>query len=129
MNTTNPELEAAVKRLRLADDALRFLSEIQKETMEELTEAKRSLEARRRIIQVAGEEAREALLEAKRALEAVQAPRRIMQVTGLAEGDILALTTDGEVWRLHFFKDLHVWDQVDPLPGSPVTATRAEEDL
>jgi hypothetical protein len=126
----NPDIAAAAERLRIADDSLRFLSEMMEEAGEAFTEAKRSLETRRRIVKVACEESREALLEAKRALEAVRAPRRILQVTGLAEGgDIIALTTDGEVWRLHFFKDLHVWNQVDPLPGSPVTATRAEEDL
>jgi hypothetical protein len=100
--STNPELEAAVKRLRLADDALRFLSEIQAETMKE---------------------AAEALAEAREALEAVRAKRKILQVTGAAEGDILALTTDGEVWRLHTYKDLEIWSPVDPLPEEPPGAS------
>jgi hypothetical protein len=39
MNTTNPDLAAAVERLRIAGDALRFLSEIQAETMKEASEA------------------------------------------------------------------------------------------
>jgi hypothetical protein len=39
--STNPDLAAAVKRLRLADDALRFLSKIQSETMQEASEALR----------------------------------------------------------------------------------------
>jgi hypothetical protein len=103
----NPLIEAAVKRLRLADDALRFLSEIQAETLKE---------------------AGEALVAAREALEAVRAKRRIMQVTGTTEaGDILALTTDGEVWRLHRFKDLDCWDQHDPLPEAPPGATPVDQ--
>jgi hypothetical protein len=110
MNTTNPDLAAAVERLRIAADALRFLSEIQAETMREATEA---------------------LAEAKEAVGALRAPRRVVQVTGAeADGDVVALTADGELWRLHTFKDMDVWDQVDPLPeGSSVMATRAEPGL
>jgi hypothetical protein len=98
------------ERLRIASDALKFLADNVAETMEEATTA---------------------LAEAKEALGAVRAKRRIMQVTGTTEGgDTLALTTDGSLWRLHTFKDLEIWSPVDPLPeGSPLTATRAEEDL
>jgi hypothetical protein len=48
-----------------------------------------------------------------------------MQVTGAEGGDILALTADGALWRLHQFKDMDVWDQVDPLPEG---GARAEDE-
>jgi hypothetical protein len=98
---TNPDIAAAVKRLRIASDALKFLAENVQETMQEATEA---------------------LAEAKEALESVRAKRRIMQVTGAAD-DVLALTTDGVLWRLHTFKDLEIWSPVDPLPEEPPVAS------
>jgi hypothetical protein len=84
MTTANPDLAAALKRLRLADDALRFLSEIQKETMQEASEA---------------------LTEAKTAIEGLRAPRRAVQVAPASEqGEFLALASDGTLWRGHIFK-------------------------
>jgi hypothetical protein len=42
-----------------------------------------------------------------------------MQVTGATDGgDIVALTADGELWRLHTFKDMDVWDQLEQPPGA-----------
>jgi hypothetical protein len=107
--STNPseaqDLFQAIQRLRIASDALKFLADNVSETLMEASSA---------------------LAEAKRSIEQVRAPRRIMQVCGVEGGDVCALTTDGALWRLHRFKDLDVWDQMDDLPEEAPTSKEVE---
>jgi H+/gluconate symporter-like permease len=93
MNTN--ELQAAVERLRLAADALRFLSSNIDETMAEASAA---------------------LAAAQEAIESVRAPPRITQVAAGEGGELFALANDGSLWQHHRVRDLDMWDQLS-LPS------------
>jgi hypothetical protein len=104
MNTTNPDLAAAVERLRIAGDALRFLSEIQAETMKEASEA---LEAPMHAV-----------------LQRLDRPNYLGDLKPARPyrpyNSALALPLSGNEWRVARLGELaHRRQEPDPLDGKP----------